>query len=259
MQEEVPIIRFEGVGKILGGRPVLDGVNLSIERGETFVIVGSSGAGKSVTLKHMVRLMTPDTGRVWVGDAAISEASPAELPGLRDRFGYLFQGGALLAWMDVGENVALPLREKHRLTEDEIQERVQDTLKMVGLENDGRKLPSEISGGMRKRAGLARAIIEKPEIILYDEPTSGLDPVTSRTIDRLIRKLNEEMGVTSVVVTHDLHSALAIGSRIGVLAEGRMEAVLPPDAFVLSDIEVVQRFLASQYITKQGPWERTGR
>ncbi|NQU39316.1 MAG: ATP-binding cassette domain-containing protein [Lentisphaerae bacterium] len=250
------MIRFENVTKVLGGRNVLNGVDFEIERGETFVIVGASGAGKSVTLKHMVRLMTPDDGRVMVGDDDISAAFGADLSRIRNRFGYLFQSAALLAWLSVAENVALPLREKQSLSEEEMMERVNKTLAMVGLEKDGAKLPSEISGGMRKRAGLARAIIEEPEIVLYDEPTSGLDPVTSRTIDRLIGHLREELGVTSVVVTHDLHSALAIGTRIAMLEQGRVAELATPEAFMKSSSEEVQRFLASQYITKEAPWER---
>ncbi len=250
------MIRFENVIKVLGGKPVLNGIDFEIGRGETFCIVGASGAGKSVTLKHMVRLMTPDEGRIWVGEEDISSAAGEELARLRNRFGYLFQSAALLAWLSVAENIALPLREKHTTPNDEILDRVHETLKMVGLENDGEKLPSEISGGMRKRAGLARAIVENPEIVLYDEPTSGLDPVTSRTIDRLIGRLRENLGVTSVVVTHDLHSALAIGTRIAMLHQGLVAELAAPEAFMASSNEEVQRFLASQYITKEAPWER---
>jgi phospholipid/cholesterol/gamma-HCH transport system ATP-binding protein len=250
------VIRFENVTKVLSGKPVLNGIDFEIDRGETFCIVGASGAGKSVTLKHMVRLMTPDDGSIWIGGDEVSSAMGDGLARIRNRFGYLFQSAALLAWLSVFENVALPLREKQRVAEDEIRDRVQRTLAMVGLENDGQKLPSEISGGMRKRAGLARAIIENPEIVLYDEPTSGLDPVTSRTIDRLIGKLRQDLGVTSVVVTHDLHSALAIGTRIAMLHEGRVAELATPEAFMESSSEEVQRFLASQYITKEAPWER---
>lgn len=253
------MIRFENVIKVLGGKPVLDGVSYDIVRGETFVIVGPSGAGKSVSLKHMVRLLTPDEGAVYVGDDCISAATGQDLEALRRRFGYLFQGGALLAWLSVAENVALPLREKTAMDEDEIGQRVRETLAMVELENDAEKFPAEISGGMRKRAGLARAIVTKPEIILYDEPTSGLDPVTSRTIDGLIERLQKELHVTSVVVTHDLHSALAIGTRIAMLYGGKITEISTPEAFVGSSNEEVQGFLRSQYITVAGSWERTSR
>ena len=252
------MITFDHVTKALSGRPILDGIDLRIEKGETFVIVGPSGAGKSVTLKHMVRLLTPDEGRVLVGDSVVSESFGRELEHIRERFGYLFQGGALLAWLTVAENVALPLREKTRMRNDEILDRVHETLRLVGLENDGEKTPSEISGGMQKRAGLARAIIRRPEIVLYDEPTSGLDPVTSRTIDALIDDLRKELGVTSVVVTHDLHSALSIGTRIAMLHEGNIAELATPQDFIRSPSVPVQRFLESQFITKDGSWDRTG-
>jgi phospholipid/cholesterol/gamma-HCH transport system ATP-binding protein len=251
------MIRFDRVSKTLGGKRILDGLSFEIRKGETFVIVGPSGVGKSVTLKHMVRLLTPDMGRVWVGEEPVSEAAGSRLEKVRERFGYLFQGGALLAWLTVEENVALPLKERTPLSDVEIEEKVGATLKRVGLEHDGGKMPSEISGGMQKRAGLARAIVRDPEIVLYDEPTSGLDPVTARTIDSLIEKMRRELNVTSVVVTHDLHSALSIGTRIAMLHGGRFIEVAEPDAFVKSPQEEVQSFLESQFITKEGAWERT--
>lgn len=242
------MIRFEQVCKSFGRKRVLDGLSFDIAKGEVFVIVGPSGTGKSVALKHMVRLLTPDEGSVWVGDDLVSEADGRELESIRERFGYLFQGGALLAWMNVADNVALPLREKTRLSEEEIARKVHETLAMVGLENDGEKLPAEISGGMQKRAGLARAIVRDPEIILYDEPTTGLDPVTSRVIDRLITRLNRKLGVTSVVVTHDLHSALSIGHRIALLKDGRIVELSPPQAFRESADPAVREFLEAQFI-----------
>jgi len=251
-------VRFKGVTKVLGGQAVLDGIDLAVRSNETLAIVGASGAGKSVTLKHMVRLMTPDTGSVYVGDDCISDAGGADLERLRARFGYLFQGGALLAWLSVFENVALPLREQAELDDNTIAKRVRETLAMVGLEVDGDKRPAEISGGMRKRAGLARAIVTRPEIILYDEPTSGLDPVSSRMIDALIDRLRQELKVTSVVVTHDLHSALSIGSRIAMLNGGRIVELCDPDAFIRSENQQVKDFLSSQFITTDGSWERTG-
>jgi phospholipid/cholesterol/gamma-HCH transport system ATP-binding protein len=250
------MIRFENVTKRLGSRLVLDGVSFEIAAGETFVIVGPSGVGKSVTLKHMVRLLTPNRGRVLVGGDCVSEADGAALERIRDRFGYLFQDGALLEWLTVLENVALPLREKTALDEQTIVETSLEVLRRVGLENDAGKFPSEISGGMRKRAGLARAIIRKPEIVLYDEPTSGLDPVTARAIDSLIHELQGHLGVTSVVVTHDLHSALSIGNRIAMLNGGRIVELAAPTRFLESDSEDVQAFLRSQFITRKGTWER---
>ncbi len=250
------MIRFEQVTKTLGGRKVLDGIDLEIQEGETLAIVGPSGTGKSVSLKHMVRLMTPDAGRVVVAGEPISEATGSELERLREKFGVLFQGGALLEWLTVFENVALPLREKTRTPEAEIQTRVLEKLRLVGLEKDVDKHPSEISGGMRKRAGLARAIIRNPEIILYDEPTSGLDPVSSRTIDALIEDMRQKLRVTSVVVTHDLHSALSIATRIAMLSEGRIVELSTPEDFIRSKTEAVVRFLEAQYITTRGSWEK---
>ncbi len=249
------MIRFEKVTKRLGNRNVLDEFDLEIRPGETFAICGSSGMGKSVTLKHMVRLLTPDAGRVLVGDACVSEATGRDLEKIRARFGVLFQGGALLAWLNAGENVALPLREHTPMGDAEIEALVREKLRMVGLEDAYNKFPADLSGGMRKRVALARAIVTRPEIILYDEPTSGLDPVTSRTIDELIDSLRKQLGVTSVVVTHDLHSALAIGTRIAMLHNGRAVEVSAPDEFVRSNNEVVRGFLEAQYITRRGGWE----
>ena len=246
------MIRFEHVTKQLGGRKVLDDLSFEVKKGEVFVIVGPSGTGKSVSLKHMVRLLTPTSGSVWVDGIEINAAYGSDLDAARERFGYLFQGGALLGWMSVEENIALPLREKTRLAEDEIARRVADALKMVGLENDGGKFPSEISGGMQKRAGLARAIVRRPEIVLYDEPTSGLDPVTARTIDRLILRLNAELGITSVVVTHDLQGALLIADRIAMLTGGRFVEVSEPKAFVKTEQPDVRGFLDAQFISKDG-------
>ncbi|MDD4871876.1 MAG: ATP-binding cassette domain-containing protein [Kiritimatiellae bacterium] len=250
------MIKFQHVKKMLAGNPVLDDVSFEIVKGETFCIVGPSGVGKSVTLKHMVRLLTPDDGQVMVGDSIVSSAVGEELEKIRERFGFLFQGGALLAWLSVGENVALPLREKTNMQGEEIEKRVMETLGKVGLEEAVDKYPSEISGGMRKRAGLARAIIRNPEIVLYDEPTSGLDPVTSRTIDSLIEQMRKATGITSVVVTHDLHSALSIGTKIAMLHGGKIVELCAPAEFVNSDVPEVQGFLESQFITKAGSWER---
>ena len=249
-------ISFKNVSKTLGGKVILNDISFDVNKGDVFVIVGPSGAGKSVSLKHMVRLMTPDKGDIMVGDDNISAARGKELTALRRKFGYLFQGGALLAWMTIAENVALPLREHTDLDEKNILDKVFEALEMVGLENDSDKLPANISGGMMKRAGLARAIIESPEIILYDEPTSGLDPVTSRHIDKLIVSLKDEMNGTGIVVTHDLHSALSIGTRIAMLYHGDIIELATPEDFVNSSSEEVKEFLAAQYITRQGAWER---
>ncbi len=250
------MIRFEQVYKRFGKRTVLDGVNFEIKKSEIFIIVGLSGAGKSVSLKHMVRLLTPDSGKVWVGDDVVSEAGGTELERIRARFGYLFQSGALLAWMSAGENVGLPLREHTRMSDAEVDAVAREKLRLVHLEEAYDRMPSDLSGGMKKRVSLARAIVRSPEIVLYDEPTSGLDPLTSRTIDTLIRDTRDELGVTSIVVTHDLHSALAIGDTIAMLHEGRMVELSPPAQFIQSRHPVVRSFLESQYITTRGAWEQ---
>jgi phospholipid/cholesterol/gamma-HCH transport system ATP-binding protein len=249
------MIRFENITKNLGGKKVLDNVSFEIGRGETFVIVGLSGAGKSVTLKHMIRLMEPDEGRIAVGGEDIAELSRGNLRRARARFGVLFQSAALLQWMSVFDNVALPLRECTMMEEEEIERLVQEKLRLLHLSDAGGKFPAELSGGMQKRVGLARAIIRSPEIMLYDEPTSGLDPVTSRHIDHLIMDMRKELGITSVVVTHDLHSALSVGSRIMMLHNGRVVENAPPDEFIHSKDETVRSFLESQYNTKKGRWE----
>ncbi len=251
------MIRFDKVSKILGGKSILDKVSFEINEGEIFVIVGPSGVGKSVSLKHMVRLLTPDEGEIYVDGTEISQASGLLLEQAREKFGYLFQGGALLAWMTLAENVALPLLEKTDMDEDAIDRKVMQSLELVGLLDDAEKRPDEISGGMRKRAGLARAIIRDPKIVLYDEPTSGLDPVTARTIDSLISSMRDTLNMTSVVVTHDLHSALSIGTRIAMLHGGKIIELSTPEEFIKSERAEVRSFLESQFITKEGSWERT--
>ncbi len=242
------MIRFENVTKRFGAKVVLDGVTFEIEKGETFVIVGQSGAGKSVSLRHMIRLLTPESGRVWVEEDCVNEASGRELERILAHFGVLFQSAALLQWLSVEDNVCLPLRQKTRMPDDEIRTRVAERLALVGLEGVGDKMPADLSGGMRKRVGLARAIVTDPEIILYDEPTSGLDPVISRQIDLLIDDLRRRLGVTSVVVTHDLYSALHIGTRVAMLHDGHMVHCSAPEDFIASDHPVVRDFLQAQGI-----------
>jgi len=252
------MIQFENVTKRFGRKLVLNRVNFEVGAGDTFVIVGLSGAGKSVTLKHMIRLVEPDSGNIRIDGEPINDLARAGLRRVRTKFGVLFQGAALLQWMSVRDNVALPLREHTSMPEEEIKKLVDEKLELLGLGDAGDKFPSDISGGMQKRAGLARAIIMNPEIVLYDEPTSGLDPVTSRRIDRLIIDMRDQLGITSVVVTHDLHSALSIGSRIMMLHEGRIVENATPEEFIRSKDATVQSFLESQYITKKGNWEEFG-
>ena len=239
------LISFENVVKEFDGRKVLDGLTFSIEKGEVFAIVGPSGTGKSVTLKHIVRLLEPDSGRVMVDGVDVSDCSSRQLRAIRRRVGYLFQGGALLAWKTVEENVALPLEECTDMDDAEIDRRVAASLAAVELTAAAEKYPAEISGGMQKRAGLARAIVRESDIVLYDEPTSGLDPVTSVTINSLIRKLNRELGITSVVVTHDLAAALNFADRILLLRNGKAVECSAPAQFAASSNPDVREFLAA--------------
>ncbi|MDF3131106.1 ATP-binding cassette domain-containing protein [Kiritimatiellaeota bacterium B1221] len=243
------MIEFKDVKKEFSGKPVLRGMNLSVSKGETISLVGTSGAGKSVTLKHMVRLLEATSGEILIDGENILEQQGADLDRVRKKFGYLFQGAALLQWMSVYENVALPLRENTKLSDDEIDGKVKSVLEKVDMLDAGSKLPADISGGMQKRAGLARAVVTEPEILLYDEPTSGLDPVTSRTIDQLIHDLQQDLGVTSVVVTHDMISALTISDRIAMLYMGTVSEVSSPKDFLHSKNEVVRNFLDSQCIS----------
>ena len=239
------LISFENVVKEFDGRKVLDGLTFGVERGEVFAIVGPSGTGKSVTLKHIVRLLTPDSGHVRVDGVDVAECSSRQLRKIRRRVGYLFQGGALLAWKTVEENVALPLKECDCLPDAQVDKRVAAALAAVELTDAAEKFPSEISGGMQKRAGLARAIVRESDVVLYDEPTSGLDPVTSVTINRLIKKLNQKLGITSVVVTHDLQGALMFADRILLLKDGKAVECSTPAEFAASENKDVKDFLAA--------------
>ena len=214
------MIRFEQVTKYFGERKVLDGHDFTIEEGETFVIVGFSGAGKSVTLKHMIRLLTPDEGRVLVGGEAISEAGGRDLERLRRQFGFLFQGAALLEWLTVLENVALPLREKTDWPDDRILALAREKLKLVGLEHASNQHPAELSGGMRKRVGLARAIVGEPRIILYDEPTSGLDPISTSKVEHSLLALKEDY--TIIIVPHNIQQAARLADYAAFFLMGEL-------------------------------------
>ncbi len=245
------MIEFQNVTKRFGRKTVLDGVSFRIDRGETFIVVGRSGAGKSVSLRHMIHLLEPDAGRVLVDGQDVNAASGEKLASLLRRFGVLFQSAALIQWLNVEDNVCLPLRQTpagRGLPDAEIRRRANEMLALVGLRDAGAKTPDSISGGMKKRVGLARAIVTHPEIVLYDEPTAGLDPVISRQIDLLIDRLRRTLGITSVVVTHDLYSALHIGSRIAMLHEGRIIECSPPAQFLASPLPIVQDFLRAQGI-----------
>jgi phospholipid/cholesterol/gamma-HCH transport system ATP-binding protein len=239
--------------KSLGSRTVLDGVSLAVQKGETLCIIGGSGAGKSVTLKHIVGLLKPDRGCVRIDGVDVTNSKNGVLEAARKKIGFCFQGSALLNSMTVFENVALPLREHERLAEPEIRRRVEEKLALVGLGDADAKYPSEISGGMKKRAGLARAIIRNPEIILYDEPTAGLDPVIASTINDLILDMQKKLGVTSVLVTHDMSSAFRVSNRIAMLLHGKIVKVGTADEFRASQDPVVRQFI---YGESEGPLTR---
>jgi phospholipid/cholesterol/gamma-HCH transport system ATP-binding protein len=215
-------VLIRGLHKRFGDQKVLDGVDLRIERGEQRVILGKSGQGKSVMLKLMVGLLEADQGSIEVDGQEITRLSRKQLFQLRKRFGMVFQGGALFDSLTIGGNVGLALREHSSMEEPEIRERVEAALTQVGLAQVYEKMPSELSGGMKKRASLARAIVTTPDYILYDEPTTGLDPISADAINRLIRRLDHELGVTSIVVTHDMNSAFTVGERFALLNEGQI-------------------------------------
>lgn len=236
-------IRLEDVHKSFGSLQVFKGVNLLVHERECVVILGPSGTGKSVLLKHIVGLLRPDSGTVYFREEKVSELDETDLEPIRKRFGFLFQGGALFDSMTVYENVAFPLREHENLPEAEVRDRVASKLAMVGLDGTQQKMPAELSGGMRKRVALARAIALNPEVVLYDEPTTGLDPIRADVINELILKLNDELHVTSVVVTHDMASAFKVADRLVMLSDGKVIAEGKAEDFRNSRNEDVRRFV----------------
>ncbi len=238
-----PLIDIQALSKRFGKQVVLDGVDLRIDAGQSIVIIGQSGSGKSVLLKHLIRLMEPDSGRVLFNDQDLSLLNEKELGEIRRRFGMLFQSAALFDSMTVAENVGLGLREARLHSAKEIREIVQEKLALVSLSDAGDKSPAELSGGMRKRVGLARAIANNPEVLLYDEPTTGLDPITADRIDDLIVELNEKLKVTSISVTHDMKSAFKIADRIVMLYQGRIEYDGSPEQARTTDNAVVRQFI----------------
>ncbi|GIW71579.1 MAG: ABC transporter ATP-binding protein [Planctomycetota bacterium] len=241
-----PGIELRGLYKSFGDHQVLRGLDLVVERGQTTVIVGGSGTGKSVTLKHMVGLLKPDRGRVFVDGEDITEYDSDRLVPVRRKFGYLFQSGALIGWLDVFDNVALPLRELSDLSEAEIRERVMEKLRLLQVHRAARRMPPEISGGMRKRVALARALIWDPEFVLFDEPTTGLDPILTATVDQMIIETRERTGVTSVVVSHDMQSARRIADKIIMLYQGRAIFEAPPAEFMASEHPIVRQFVRGE-------------
>ncbi|HVS70233.1 MAG TPA: ABC transporter ATP-binding protein [Phycisphaerae bacterium] len=236
-------MRLVNVHKSFGSLVVLNGLSLDIHERESVVILGPSGTGKSVLLKHLVGLLKPDSGEVFFRDMRIDTLPERQLEPIREHFGFLFQMGALFDSMSVFENIAFPMREHRRYPEREVRDRVAQKLAMVGLDGTQSKMPGELSGGMKKRVALARAIALDPEVVLYDEPTTGLDPIRSDVINELILKLNDELHVTSVVVTHDMASAFKVGDRLVMLSEGKVIAEGKPDDFRHSTNEEVRRFV----------------
>lgn len=236
-------IEMRDVHKAFGSNQVLRGFSVVAEEGETLMILGQSGSGKSVALKHVVGLLTADRGEVWVDGENVSAMPTAELYELRRKVGYVFQFAALLDSMTVAENVGLGLRRLSDMSSEKIRQRVEECLALVDLEGLGERLPAELSGGQKKRAGIARAIATSPKYLLYDEPTTGLDPVTRTVINRLILRMRDELGVTGVVITHDVESAYSVGDRIAMLYEGRCRFVGTPDELRGASDPVVRGFI----------------
>ena len=236
------MIQFQDVHKAFDGKQVLTGFTLDVRDGETMVIIGYSGTGKSVALKHVVGLLQPDAGEVIVDGRPVAALDRAGLYALRREIGFVFQFAALFDSMTVGDNVALGLRRRD-LSDEEIGERVREALALVDLTGTDDKFPAELSGGMRKRVGLARAIALRPRYILYDEPTTGLDPVTAAVIDQLMVRTREHLGVTGIVVTHDMRSAYTVGDRIAMLYEGRIRQVGSVAEIQETEDPVVRQFI----------------
>jgi phospholipid/cholesterol/gamma-HCH transport system ATP-binding protein len=240
------MIRIEGVRKSFRGKEVLRGVDLTIDRGESVVIIGRSGGGKSVLLKLIIGLLKPDAGKIWIDGSEITRLKKHELARVRRRFGMLFQGAALFDSMTVRENIALPRREQKRSSEAELDAVVRERLAMVGLEGIEELKPAALSGGMKKRVGLARALASDPEVMLYDEPTTGLDPVSGDMINDLIVALRERLHVTSIAVTHDMRSAYRIADSIAMIHEGRIIFRGTVEETQGTDDEIVRGFISGE-------------
>jgi phospholipid/cholesterol/gamma-HCH transport system ATP-binding protein len=245
------MIEVRDLKKNFGPNPVLNGVTFRIEKGESVVVIGRSGGGKSILLKHLIGLLQPDSGQVLIEGENIVSMNERELLRVRRKFGMLFQGAALFDSLTVAENVAFAFRRNRSMQESEIAEKVAEVLEMVDLPGTENKKPSELSGGMRKRVGLARAIIYKPQIVLYDEPTTGLDPIVADSIDKLILRVRDRLDVTTVVVTHDMRSARCVGQRILMLHEKRIYAAGPAEQFFQSQDPIVRRFVDGVSIPKE--------
>jgi phospholipid/cholesterol/gamma-HCH transport system ATP-binding protein len=237
------MISLRHVSKSFGSKHVLRDFSLDVEEGETVALIGFSGTGKSVAIKHIVGLLMPDSGQVIVDGLNVPDLTRQELYRLRARIGYVFQFAALFDSMTIGENVAMGLRKHDSMSETEIQDRVHESLHMVDLPDVAERMPAELSGGMRKRVGIARAVALRPKYILYDEPTTGLDPVTSAVIDDLMLRMEHQLGVTGVVITHDMRSAYTVSNRIAMLYEGRVRQVGSVDEIRNTTDPVVRQFI----------------
>lgn len=238
------MIKLVGVEKTLGGQRVLQGVDLTIPAGKLTTVIGKSGEGKSVLLKHMIGLLQPDRGHVWVDGVDISRLREKALNDVRKRFAMLFQGAALFDSLSVFENVAFPLREKLRMKGPEVTRRVEEKLEQVGLAGMGHKFPAELSGGMKKRAGLARALVMEPEIILFDEPTTGLDPLMAKSIHDLIVAMQRRFRFTAVMVSHEIPEIFNISDWVAMLRKGKIAAMAPSAEFVKTADPEIQEFIS---------------
>jgi phospholipid/cholesterol/gamma-HCH transport system ATP-binding protein len=250
------VIEVKDVWKSFGDHQVLRGVNLAVQDGETMVVLGASGCGKSVLLKHVIGLMKPDRGSIIIEGHDITRMTAPELNQIRMSFGMVFQGAALFDSMTIGENVGLPLREHRGMEGAQLKDLVESKLRMVGLAGISHLRPSEVSGGMKKRVALARAISLDPDIILYDEPTTGLDPIMAEQINELIRALQKKVNATSIVVTHDLHSASFTGDKVALMHEGAIEFTGTIDELKRSENEAVRNFIARGHKPAPGATEK---
>jgi phospholipid/cholesterol/gamma-HCH transport system ATP-binding protein len=240
------MIKVAGLRKSFHGQPVLRGVDLEVPAGSITVIIGRSGGGKSVFLKHLLGLLRPDSGRIEVGGVDLAALRGRALDEVRKRYGVVFQGGALFDSMTCRENVAFPLREKTALAGADIAKRVETALERVGLASIGGKYPEEVSGGMRKRVAIARALVTEPEVVFFDEPTTGLDPVLVNTIHRLIQELHQRSRFTAVMVSHEIPEVFDIADRIGMLHEGRIVEIGPPSVIQSSENPIVRKFIRGE-------------
>ena len=240
------MIKVVGVRRSFGEQEVLRGLDLEIATGEILVVIGRSGGGKSVLLKHLIGLLRPDSGRIFVDDIDITRLGRNALDRIRERYGVVFQGGALFDSMSVYDNVAFPLREKTRLRTAEIRQRVEEKLAQVGLEEMGAKNPAEISGGMRKRVAIARALVTEPEVVFFDEPTTGLDPILVNTIHHLIVELHRKFRFTAIVVSHEIPEIFQIADRVAMLHDGVIVDSGTPRAIQASPNPIVQQFIRGE-------------